>query len=124
MRRFGQIIKLKPEMYEEYKRLHAAVWPEILAKIAEANIRNYAIFHKNGLLFAYFEYVGDDFDADMAKIGTDPRTHAWWALTDPCQEPVEGNSKGSTEGQWWLPMEELFSLEDQLERLRKDTTAI
>lgn len=114
MQRYGQIIKLKPEKYDEYKRLHAAVWPEILAKIVEANIRNYAIFHKNGLLFAYFEYVGSDFDADMAKIATDPKTHEWWALTDPCQEPVEGHSAGSREGNWWQPMEELFSLEDQL----------
>jgi L-rhamnose mutarotase len=111
MRRFGQIIKLRPEKYEDYKRLHAAVWPEVQAKIAEANIRNYSIYHKNGFLFAYFEYVGSDFEGDMAKIGDDPKTHEWWALTDPCQEPVEGNSKSSRDGNWWLPMEELFHMD-------------
>jgi L-rhamnose mutarotase len=111
MRRFGQIIKLRPGKYEEYKRLHAAVWPDVLAKIAEANIRNYSIYHKNGFLFAYFEYVGTDFEGDMAKIGDDPKTHEWWAVTDPCQEPVEGNSKSSREGNWWLAMEELFHMD-------------
>lgn len=108
MRRVGQIIRLKPEKYEEYKRLHAAVWPEVLAKIREANIRNYSIFHKNGYLFAYYEYTGVDYAADMAKIAADPTTRKWWMLTDPCQEPVEGASSGSVEGNWWIDMEELF----------------
>ena len=108
MQRFGQIIKLKPEKYDEYKRLHAAAWPEVLHMIAKANIHNYSIFHWKGFLFAYFEYTGTDFAADMAMIAADPKTREWWAVTDPCQEPVEGNSKGSTEGNWWLPMEELF----------------
>jgi L-rhamnose mutarotase len=108
MKRFGQIIKLKPEKYEEYKRLHATPWQETLAAIKAANIRNYSIYHWNGFLFAYFEYIGNDFEGDMARIAADRKTNEWWALTDPCQEPVEGNSSGSTEGNWWLTMEELF----------------
>jgi L-rhamnose mutarotase len=108
MKRFGQIIRLKPEKYEEYKRLHADPWPEVLATIEAANIRNYSIYHWNGFLFAYFEYVGDNFDADMAKVAADPKTREWWALTDPCQQPVEGSSSGSVEGNWWHTMEELF----------------
>ena len=111
MQRFGQLIGVKPEKLEEYVRYHAAVWPEILDMIRQCNIRNYSIFHKDHLLFAYFEYVGDDFAADMAKVAADPRTHEWWALTDPCQEPFEGDSKGSVEGNWWLPMEELFHMD-------------
>jgi len=30
MKRYGSMIRLRPEKYEEYKRLHAADWPEIL----------------------------------------------------------------------------------------------
>lgn len=108
MKRIGQIIKLKPEAYAEYKRLHAQVWPEVLATIKAANIRNYSIYHHDGLLFAYMEYVGDDFEADMAKIADDPKTREWWALTDPLQQPVVGTSSGSAEGHWWHDMEELF----------------
>jgi L-rhamnose mutarotase len=111
MQRFGQIIRLKPEKYDEYKRLHAAVWEDVLAQLRKANITNYSIYHRGGLLFAYFEYTGDDFAADMAKVANDPRTHEWWAVTDPCQTPFEGDSKGSTEGNWWLSMEELFHMD-------------
>ena len=39
-------------------------------------------------LFAYFEYVGDDFAADMAKMAADPMTQDWWKFTDPLQEPL------------------------------------
>lgn len=108
VQRFGQIIKLKPEKYEEYKRLHADTWKEVLARIYEANIRNYSIYHHDGFLFAYFEYSGDNFEADMAKIASDPKTHEWWALTDPCQESLILGAIGSKAGPWWLRMEELF----------------
>ena len=33
MQRYGMLIKVKPEKLEEYKRLHAAVWPEVLKTI-------------------------------------------------------------------------------------------
>lgn len=108
MQRIGQIIKLKPTAYDEYKRLHGAVWPEVLATIHQANIRNYTIYHWDGLLFAHFEYVGRDFDADMATIAADPATREWWQLTDRLQQPVTGKSSGSIEGGWWTQMEELF----------------
>ena len=63
MERFGQVIGLKPERYAEYVAAHAAVWPGVLAKIRECNIRNYSIFaFGEDRLFAYFEYVGDDFE--------------------------------------------------------------
>ena len=46
MQRMGMVIGLKPEMVTEYKRLHAAVWPEILDMISTCNITNYSIFLK------------------------------------------------------------------------------
>ena len=104
MKRYGQLIKLKPEKYEEYKKLHAAVWPEVLQMITECNIRNYSIFHRDGFLFAYFEYTGTDFTADMAKMAADPITQEWWKLCTPCQDPVETRAKG----EWWAAMEEMF----------------
>ncbi len=82
MRRYGQLIGLKPEHYEEYVKAHADAWPGVLAKISECNIRNYSIFHRKGLLFAYFEYVGDDFDADMAEDGRRPRDPALVGLDE------------------------------------------
>ena len=111
VKRIGQIIKLKPDGYEEYKRLHTAVWPDVLETIYRANLRNYSIYHWNGFLFAYMEYVGDDLEADMALIANDPKTREWWALTDPLQQPIEGNSPSSIEGEWWTDMETLFHMD-------------
>ena len=104
MRRYGQVLRVKPEKLEEYKCLHTAVWPEVLDMISRCNIRNYSIFHKDGYLFAYFEYVGDDFEADMAKMAADPKTQEWWSVCKPCQEPLETRA----EGEWWATMEEVF----------------
>ena len=91
MQRMGMVIGLKPEKIDEYKHLHANCWPEILAGISACNIRNYSIFLKQpeNLLFGYWEYHGNDFAADAAKMARDPKTQEWWALTDPCQEPLE-----------------------------------
>ena len=107
MRRFGQVIGVDPEQFEEYKRYHVAVWPEILAMITACNIRNYSIFHKDNMLYAYFEYTGEDFAADMAKMAADPKTQEWWAVMEPMQRPVPTKA----EGEWWANMEEVFHLE-------------
>lgn len=109
MQRMGMVIGVKPEMIAEYKRLHAAVWPEILALISESNIRNYTIFLREpeNLLFGYWEYHGSDFSADMAKIAANPKNQEWWSFTIPCQQPLE--SRGQDE--WWAMMEETSHLD-------------
>ena len=107
MKRFGQIIRVRPEYFELYKKHHAEVWPGVLRTITECNIRNYTIFHNDGFLFAYFEYIGDNFSADMAKMSTDPLTQEWWAIMKPMQEPVQFRN----DGEWWINMEEVFHLD-------------
>lgn len=104
MRRFGQVIRVKPGKLDDYKRLHADPWPEILATITDCNIRNYSIFTFDSLLFAYFEYVGQDWESDAARMAVDPKTQEWWSYTAPCQEPISGAS----DGDWWADMEEVF----------------
>jgi L-rhamnose mutarotase len=104
MRRYGSVIRLRPEKYEEYKKLHAAAWPGVLAMIHQCGIRNYTIYHKDGFLFSHFEYVGEDYDADMAKLAADPLTQEWWTHCMPCQEPLETRQPG----EWWASMEEMF----------------
>ncbi len=106
MKRMGMLIGLKPDRIAEYKKLHSAVWPEILDKIRECNIRNYTIFLREpeNLLFGYWEYVGDDFAEDMRRMAADPNTQRWWQVCMPCQEPLE--TRG--EDEWWAMMEEVF----------------
>ncbi|WP_460275676.1 L-rhamnose mutarotase [Celeribacter sp. ULVN23_4] len=106
MTRHGQIIGIGPKAIAEYKHLHAEVWPGVLEKITACNIRNYSIFLREpeNLLFAYFEYVGEDFEADMAKMAADPETQRWWAVCMPLQEPLSIRA----DGEWWAEMEEVF----------------
>jgi L-rhamnose mutarotase len=104
MQRYGQIIGVRPEQIEAYEQIHAAVWPEVLDMIRQCNMRNYSIFRHQNLLFAYFEYVGKDFTADMTRMALDPKTREWWTHTDPMQQPVEGHALG----EWWATMREVF----------------
>ena len=107
--RYGSVIGLRADKIDEYKRLHADTWPEILAMIATCNLRNYSIYLRrlpdgNHYLFSYFEYAGEDFATDMAKMAADEDTKRWWALTDPCQEGLPDRD----EGEWWASMQEVF----------------
>lgn len=104
MKRYGNVIKLKKSKYEEYKKLHKAVWPKVLKTIKECNIRNYSIYYKDGFLFSYFEYQGKDYKTDMMKMAADSETQRWWSGCKPCQVPLETRK----EGEWWASMEELF----------------
>lgn len=107
MQRHGSVVRLRPKMEQEYVRLHADVWPDVLAQIARSHLRNYSIFLRDGWLFSYVEYVGDDFAGDMAMMAADPRTQEWWRLTDPCQERLPG----TPEGEQWAPMREVFHVD-------------
>jgi L-rhamnose mutarotase len=109
MQRMGQIIGLNADKVAEYKRLHAAVWPEILTMISACNIKNYSIYLKEpeNLMFAYYEYHGTDYAADMARMAADPKTQEWWSVCMPCQKPLETRK----DGEWWAMMEEVFHLD-------------
>ncbi len=107
--RYGSVIGLEPDKLAEYKKLHEAVWPGVLKRIKECKIRNYSIYlgeleKGRYYLFSYFEYIGDDFEADMAKMAQDEDTKRWWKLTDPCQIPVRTRAQGD----FWMKMEEVF----------------
>jgi len=108
-KRSGSLIKVKPEYEERYIILHRHTFPGVLDRIRKSNIRNYSIFLLNGVLFSYYEYIGNDFVQDMKDIA-DPTTKDWWKLTDPMQEPLPTRK----EGEWWAEMEPLFSLGDIL----------
>jgi L-rhamnose mutarotase len=107
--RYGSVIGLREEKIAEYKKLHAAVWPEVAKMVRDCNIRNYSIYLRKlpdgkHYLFSYFEYVGGDFQADMARMAADAKTKQWWSFTDPCQKPLDDRKQG----EWWASMEEVF----------------
>ncbi len=104
------VCRLKPDAADAYIRYHAQVHkdrPEVGAMIKKCNIRNYSIFHKDGLVFSYFEYVGKDYEKDMARMAADPKTQEWWALVKPLMDPLATRAKG----EWWANMDLIFRMD-------------
>ena len=104
MIRFGQLGKLKPEKIEEYVHLHANTWPDVLKTITECNLQNYSIFLQGDLVFSYYEYTGEDYEADMKKMEQCPVTQEWWKHTKPC-------FVGHDQGVYYEDLEEIFYYE-------------
>ena len=100
-RRFCQRAFLKREKIDEYRELHAAVWPKVAEMIEACNLHNYSISIMDNMVVSYFEYTGEDYDADMAKMDADPITQEWWKHTKPC---FEGHDKGV----YYEDLEEIF----------------
>lgn len=100
---------LKPEKAANYEALHANPWPGVTKQIRESNIRNMSIYKReiDGrlYLFLYLEYVGDDFEADMAAMAEDPETQRWWKKTDPTQIPLP---EAAARGEIWADTVEVF----------------
>jgi L-rhamnose mutarotase len=72
MKRFGMVIRIKPEYLEEYVSFHKCPDPELLASLEKSNIKNNTVFHVKDVLFNYFEYYGTNFEADW-KIYTESK---------------------------------------------------
>lgn len=108
MKRYGSVIGVREEKLEEYLKLHSNVWPAVEDKMFECNIRNFTIFRRRlpdgkHYLFSYFEYAGEDFKADMDRMAADETTQKWWALCQPCQQPLEDREPD----EWWAAMREV-----------------
>lgn len=109
---YGSAIELNVEQEQLYRELHADVWPDVLAAIEKANIRNYNIFVADlggkRYLFSFFEYHGSDPEADFASIAADPTTRdKWWPITDACQHRLPG----TPDGQQWRSIEMLMHID-------------
>lgn len=107
MIRRGEMVLIKPEGLEAYKRYHLSPLPGVNEMIRACNIRNYSIYQRGETMFAYYEYVGDDFEADMAKMAADPATQGWWDLVKPLMQPLPDRK----EGEFWAGMEEVYHLD-------------
>ena len=112
VKRFASVIGLVPEKEQYYRELHANVWPGVLQRLRDSNVRNYSIYvtelEGKKYLFSYFEYIGNDFEADMEKIKQDPTTQRWWKETDPCQFELPNRKPG----EHWTSMEMVFLMEE------------
>ena len=100
VKRVGMVTQLRPEAIQEYKRLHADSNPGVRDLLSKYHMRNFNIFLQQiegrWYEFGYYEYTGNDFDADMARLAKEPRNIEWLKVCDPMQVPLPG-AKGWTE---------------------------
>jgi L-rhamnose mutarotase len=102
-------LQVRPDRIDEYRRRHAAVWPEMLRALADAGWHNYSLFLRDdGLLIGYVETPSiAQAQAGMAATEVNAR---WQAEMSELFEDLEGLAPD--EG--FLVLEEVFHLEDQL----------
>jgi L-rhamnose mutarotase len=109
--RHAWVTGLKADKAARYEYLHAHVWPDVNKMIKECHIQNFSIHecNINGqlYLFAYLEYTGTNFDADMNKMSSDPLTRSWWKQTGPCQTPLP---EAAASGKIWSDTKEVYFL--------------
>lgn len=105
-RRIGMVIGIKPEHIEKYKQLHAASNPGVRDLLTRANVKNFSIFIRQlddgrYFLFGYYEYIGQDYETDMAKLRAEKRNKEWLEITGAMQIPLRGQAS-------WTVMEEVY----------------
>jgi L-rhamnose mutarotase len=99
---------VQPELIDEYRRRHAAVWPEMLQALKDAGWNNYSLFlGEDGLLIGYLEC--DDFDAARARMALADVNARWQA---EMAKLFENKDQAPDEG--FLILEEVFNLDSQL----------
>lgn len=102
---------LKKEKEAEYRLLHNQVWPGVVDAIGNAGIERFDVFlielGDQLYLFDHFLFVGKDFASDTARMAKNPVNQRWWAITDPCQQPLPS---AAARKEIWEPMEAAVEL--------------
>jgi len=94
MQRVAFRLRVRPDKLDEYVRLHAEVWPELLADLRAAGYRNYSIFADGPDLFGYFEC--DDFDSSQTAMARSDANYRWQAfMAEYLETPVDPEGKES-----------------------------
>lgn len=105
MERVAFRLWVKPDKLEEYKRLHQEVWPELLADLRAAGVRNYSIFADGPELFGYLEC--DDWGASSAALARSDANRRWQEfMSGYLATPVDPDASESMR-----MMEEVFRLD-------------
>ncbi|WP_104060461.1 L-rhamnose mutarotase [Arthrobacter sp. 4R501] len=102
---------VQPQLIDEYRRRHAAVWPEMLRALNDAGWNNYSLFlGADGLLIGYLEC--DDFDAVRARMALTEVNARWQAEMATLFDKPDNPDQAPDEG--FQVLEEVFNLDDQL----------
>jgi L-rhamnose mutarotase len=114
MPRYCFLLQVRPQLLAEYTQRHAAVWPDMLAALRDSGWRNYSIFARpDGLLVGYVE--ADDLDAAQRAMAATEVNARWQAEMSRYFTGLDG--RGPDEA--FVLLQEIFNLDDQLERSRR-----
>ncbi|WP_308290242.1 L-rhamnose mutarotase [Mumia sp. zg.B53] len=101
-------LQVRQDRIDEYRRRHAAVWPEMLEALDAAGWHNYSLFLRpDGLLIGYLET--ESLERARARMAATDVNRRWQAEMAELFEDLDG---APDEG--FLELEEIFHLEDQL----------
>jgi len=81
------VLRVRPDKIDEYIEAHRHVWPELLAALRAAGIRNYTIYRHGNEMFGYFE--SDDLAAAGAYMAAQEVNARWQdAMAELLEERV------------------------------------
>lgn len=93
MIRKASVMFVNEDSYDEYKRRHDELWPEMATELKNHGAHNYSIFleEETGKLFAYLEIESEE---KWSKMSETEICQKWWAYmkgimkTNPDNSPV------------------------------------
>jgi len=109
VRRICFTLQVKPERLEEYRRRHAAVWPDLLAALRAAGWHDYSLFLRDdGLLVGYF--LTADLDASLAAMEATSVNARWQAE----MAPFFADLPGGRPDRGFVVLDEVFHLDAEV----------
>ena len=107
--RYCFLLQVRPELLDEYKERHTAVWPDMLRALQQAGWERYSLFARpDGLIVGYTE-AGDLDAAQHAMAATEANTR-WQNEMRRYFTSLDGQAPGGT----MVLLEPIFNLDDQL----------
>jgi L-rhamnose mutarotase len=106
MNRYAFVLQVRADRLDEYRRHHAAVWPEMRDALRRAGWHNYSLYLRpDGTLFGYVETPGT-LDEARSAMAAEPVNERWQALMAPY---VEGDGRAAD--QVMEELQEVFHLD-------------
>ena len=96
------VLRVRADKIDEYIEAHRNVWPEMLAALHEAGIRNYTIFRHGNEMFGYYE--SEDLEAAGAYMAAQEVNSRWQAAMAELLERRVADEGPS-------PLQEVFRLD-------------
>ena len=99
-------LRVKPDRLDDYRRVHAAVWPEMREALRRQGWRNYSLFLRDdGLLIGYCETP--DFAAAVRGMQDEPVNARWQTMVKDLFEELPGGAADRA----MTPIGEVFHLD-------------